>query len=165
MFRVAGELARLACDHSVKTSSNLAGYTRKDNLDRRNNRMSERRAFTFTGRLRSVRYAFRGVRLMLASQHNAWVHATATVVVIIVGIILHLTRDEWCWITAAVVGVWTAEGLNTAFEFLCDVASPEFHPLVERAKDVAAGAVLISAVGSAVIGLLVFGPHVRAFLR
>ena len=49
--------------------------------------------------------------------------------------------------------------MNTALELLADVASPEFHPLVEKAKDVAAGAVLLSAIGSVVIGLLVFGPH------
>jgi diacylglycerol kinase (ATP) len=56
------------------------------------------------------------------------------------------------------MAVWTAEALNTALELLADVASPEFHPLVEKAKDVAAGAVLISAIGSVIIGLLVFGP-------
>ena len=59
----------------------------------------------------------------------------------------------------AVMAVWTAEALNTAFEFLADVASPNYHPLVGKAKDVAAGAVLISAIGAVVIGLLVFGPH------
>jgi diacylglycerol kinase (ATP) len=58
------------------------------------------------------------------------------------------------------VSVWTAEALNTAFEFLCDVASPEFHPLVKQAKDVAAAAVLIAAMGATIIGLLVFVPHV-----
>ena len=56
--------------------------------------------------------------------------------------------------------VWTAEALNTAFEFLTDVASPQFHPLAGKAKDVAAGAVLIAALGSVVIGILVLGPHV-----
>jgi diacylglycerol kinase (ATP) len=55
--------------------------------------------------------------------------------------------------------VWTAEALNTAFEFLCDVASPEFHPLIQKAKDVAAAAVLLSAAGAVIIGLLVFVPH------
>jgi diacylglycerol kinase (ATP) len=95
---------------------------------------------------------------MLSSQHNAWVHAAATVMVVVVGFLLRLRAGEWCWITLAVVAVWTAEALNTAFEFLTDVASPEFHPLAGKAKDVAAGAVLISAVGAVVIGLLVFAP-------
>ena len=75
------------------------------------------------------------------------------------GIIFRLSRFEWCWIVLAMMAVWTAEALNTAFEFLADVASPEFHPLVKHSKDVAAGAVLISAVGAVVIALLIFGPH------
>jgi diacylglycerol kinase (ATP) len=120
------------------------------------------RPFTFTGRLRSFRYAFRGVRLMLASQHNAWVHAAATVLVVIAGFGLNVSRVDWCLLVAAIAGVWVAEGMNTAFEFLCDVASPEFHPIVEKAKDVAAGAVLVSAMGAVAIGALVFVPQVLA---
>lgn len=58
------------------------------------------------------------------------------------------------------VCVWAAEAINTAFELPCDVASPEFHPLVEAAKDIAAGAVLICAIGAAITGLLVLGPPV-----
>jgi diacylglycerol kinase (ATP) len=62
------------------------------------------------------------------------------------------------------MAVWTAEALNTAFEFLCDVASPDFHPLVAKSKDVAAAGVVMSAIGSAVIGLLIFGPHLLRYL-
>ena len=62
------------------------------------------------------------------------------------------------------MAVWTAEALNTAFEFLTYVASPSFHPLAGHAKDVAAGAVLIAAIGAVVIGLLVFGPHLESLL-
>jgi diacylglycerol kinase (ATP) len=122
--------------------------------------MTEQRALTFTGRLRSVRYALRGIRVMIASQQNAWIHAIATVVVAVLGVWLGLSTAEWSWIVLAVIAVWTAEALNTAFEFLTDVASPAFHPLAGKAKDVAAGAVLISAVGSILIGLLVLGPHI-----
>jgi diacylglycerol kinase (ATP) len=117
------------------------------------------RSFTFTGRLRSFRYAFHGIALMMRSQHNAWVHAFATIVVIVAGFVFHLSRTEWCWIVLAIAGVWVAEALNTAFEFLCDVASPEFHSVVKQAKDVAAGAVLISAIGAVVIGAIIFGPR------
>lgn len=101
------------------------------------------RAFSFTGRIRSFTHAFRGVGMMLRSQHNAWVHLAATIAVIVAGFVLGINRAEWCWIVLAIVGVWTAEALNTAFEFLCDVASPQFHPMVKQAKDVAAGAVHI----------------------
>lgn len=116
-------------------------------------------SLTFTGRIRSFKYAFRGLGVMIASQHNAWIHALATIVVVVVSLYFHLSRAEWCWIILAVISVWTAEAFNTAFEFLTDVASPEFHPLAEKAKDVAAGAVLIAAIGSVLIGIVVLGPH------
>jgi diacylglycerol kinase (ATP) len=119
---------------------------------------ADSRRFTFTGRVRSIRCAVRGIRLMLATQHNAWVHAAATVGAIAMGVALRVTPIEWCVLIIAMVAVWTAEALNTALELLCDVASPAFHPLVEKAKDVAAGAVLIAAAGSVIVGLFVFGP-------
>jgi diacylglycerol kinase (ATP) len=116
--------------------------------------------FNVGARAQSFRYAVRGIVALLRSQHNAWIHAGASVVVIALGIGLGLSRTEWCVIVLAIVLVWSAEAVNTAFEALCDVASPAHHPLVERAKDIAAGAVLIAAAGAALIGLLVFGPHV-----
>jgi diacylglycerol kinase (ATP) len=102
---------------------------------------------------------------MVQSQHNAWIHALATVVVCAGGVFFGLSRSEWCWIVLGIVVVWTAEALNTAFEFLADVASPTFHPIAGKAKDVAAGAVLIAALGSAVIGILIFGPYILALFR
>jgi diacylglycerol kinase (ATP) len=120
--------------------------------------MSEREAFSVAARIRSFRCALRGVRHTLLSQHNAWIHAVATVAACGLGLLLGLSKLEWCAIALAIAGVWTAEAFNTALESLCDLASPEFHPRVEKAKDTAAGAVLIAAVGAVVIGLLVFGP-------
>ncbi len=102
---------------------------------------------------------------MLLTQPNARIHAAATVGVVGAGLGFGIGRGEWLAVTLAIVTVWTAEALNTAFEALCDVASPEFHPLVERAKDTAAGGVLIAAAGSVVVGLIVFGPPLVALLR
>lgn len=118
--------------------------------------------FSIPARARSFFYAGRGVRTMLLSQHNAWIHAAATLIVVGAGIGLHVSRIEWLALVLAVVSVWMAESLNTAFELLCDVASPDFHPLVEKAKDVAAGAVLICAAGATVIAALVFAPYLMA---
>jgi len=115
--------------------------------------------FSLGARLKSFVYAGRGIRTMLVSQHNAWIHAAATGAAVVAGFALRLGRFECLALVLAIVSVWTAEALNTAFEFLCDVASPEFHPLVERAKDVAAGAVLICAVGAVVTAAFVFAPH------
>jgi diacylglycerol kinase (ATP) len=121
--------------------------------------------FQFTGRIRSFKFAFVGIWTMLKSQHNAWIHACATVTVVGAGLFFGVSPAEWCWLVLAVMAVWTAEALNTAFEFLADVASPEYHPLVKHAKDVAAGAVLLSAIGAGVIGLLVLGPHVMQLIK
>jgi diacylglycerol kinase (ATP) len=96
---------------------------------------------------------------MLASQHNSWIHAAATAVVILAGLLLGISSSGWCLLTLASLSVWVAEALNTAFELLCDVVSPEFHPLVKKSKDVAAGAVLLSAVGAAIVGAFVFEPY------
>jgi len=123
------------------------------------------RLFTFTGRIRSFRFAFIGIWTMLTSQHNAWVHACATGGVVAAGLFFGVSAAEWCWLVLAIMAVWTTEALNTALEFLADAASPEFHPLVKHSKDVAAGAVLISAIGAVVIGLLVLGPYVLAMLQ
>jgi diacylglycerol kinase (ATP) len=123
------------------------------------------RSFTISGRLQSFRYAWYGLALMLRSQHNAWLHAFASICIVGAGALFGLTDGEWCWIILAIMAVWTAEALNTALEFLADAATPEFHPLVKCAKDVAAGGVLISALGSVIIGLLVLGPHLLDFLR
>ena len=115
--------------------------------------------FSVASRLESFRCAFRGVGILLASQHNARIHLLATVCACGLGLLIGISRLEWAAVTVAIAMVWVAEALNTAFEFLCDVASPEFHPLVQKGKDVAAAAVLLSAAGAVVIGLLVFVPH------
>src|ERR1700741_108344 len=119
----------------------------------------EVKAFSPAARLRSFVFAGRGLRTMLRSQHNAWIHAAASLAAITAGAVVGLGRYEWIALVLAIVSVWTAEALNTAFEFLCDVASPDFHPLVAKAKDVAAGAVLICAIGALAIAAFVFAPH------
>ena len=119
------------------------------------------RPFRFTGRIRSFYHAIRGVVRMIRCQHNAWIHAAATLVVLGSGLLFRVSSADWCWIILAISIVWTAEALNTAFEFLADAASPEFHPLVRDAKDVAAGAVLLTAVAVVIIGAIIFWPYMQ----
>src|SRR6185295_1736759 len=97
-------------------------------------------------------------------QHNAWIHLGITVVVVGAGFLFTLSGSEWCWLILAIATVWTAEALNTAFKFLADAASPDFHPLVRDAKNVAAGAVLITAIAAAIIGVIIFWPNVHRLL-
>lgn len=119
--------------------------------------MSER--FSVSKRILSFKYAIRGIGLMLRTQHNARIHALASVGVSLAALLLGASASDWCWLVLAMVLVWTSEGMNTALERLADAALPEFHPLVQQAKDAAAGAVLVAAAGAVVIGLLVLGPH------
>lgn len=125
----------------------------------------EAKPFQFTGRIRSLRHALSGIWRMILCQHNAWIHAAVTLGVLTAGFLFHVSTADWCWIVLAISTVWTAEALNTAFEFLADAASPEFHPLVRDAKDVAAGAVLVTAIAAAVIGAIIFWPYLARLLN
>ena len=115
-------------------------------------------------RLRSFGHAFRGIGVLLSTQPNARIHAAATILVIVAGVLLGISRIEWALIALAIAIVWAAEALNTAIEFLVDLASPDLHPLAAKAKDAAAGAVLVAAIGAALVGGLVFGPYVLNLL-
>ena len=113
----------------------------------------------FITRLKSFDYAFQGIGHLVRTQRNAWIHALATVFAVGLSILLPLNRGEWGLIVMAIVLVWMAEAINTAIEALVDLASPEHHALAKIAKDCAAGGVLIAAIGSAVIGFIIFLPH------
>ena len=113
-----------------------------------------------TGWSGRVRCAFNGLGLVFRSQDSARIQLIAAFAVVVLGVLLRVSAPEWCALVLAMALVLTAEALNTSIELIVDLASPEFHVLAGRAKDVAAGAVLIAALGSVAIGLLVFVPHV-----
>jgi diacylglycerol kinase (ATP) len=127
--------------------------------------MSKNASLSLKSRVRSIALALRGIGAMLATQRNAWIHAVATVAVCAAGLYFGLTAAQWALIAMAMTLVWVAEAFNTALEFLADAVSPEFHPLIGKAKDIAAGAVLLAAAGSVAIGALVFVPHIRDALK
>ena len=115
--------------------------------------------FSVIARIRSFRHALAGLWLMLSTQHNAWVHLAATLLVCGAGLALKVSATDWRWLVVAIALVWTAEALNTAFEHLCDVVSPDFRHAVQKSKDIAAGAVLLSAIAAASIGALTLWPY------
>jgi len=116
-------------------------------------------------RVASFGYAFRGVAAALRSEIHLQFHALATVVVAGLGFYFQLNALEWALVALAVGLVWSLELANTAVEAVVNLVSPEYHPLAGRAKDVAAGAVLVGAVAALVVGVLVFWPHVWALVR
>jgi diacylglycerol kinase (ATP) len=123
------------------------------------------RTFSLGARIASFGHAFRGLARLLATQHNAWIHAAATLVVCALAALLRVSAGEWLAIVLAISAVWSAEAMNTAFEALCDLVSPERRLLVQTAKDLAAAAVLVSATGAAMVGVIVFGPRLVNLLR
>jgi diacylglycerol kinase (ATP) len=106
----------------------------------------------------ATRYALRGLRFLL-QERNARMMLAGTLVTIAAGTYFELEPLEWCAVILAVTTLWVAEGLNSALERLTDLVSPDFHPLAGRAKDIAAGAVLIALIGAVSIGIIIFGPR------
>ena len=116
-------------------------------------------------RWKSFACAGRGVVLLLRTQVNAHIHLFATLVVIAAGFAFRIARGEWVLLAIAIGIVWIAEAANTAIEFLADRITREHDEQIRRAKDIAAGGVLVAAITAAVIGILVIGPHAWAMLR
>ena len=120
--------------------------------------MGEGERFTLKKRAHSFRHAFSGIAHVLRTQHNAWIHAAITLAVIFLALWLKASLTEWAILILAMMVVWVAEFVNTAVETVVDLTGPEHRPLAGAAKDVAAGAVLLAAIGAAVVGILILGP-------
>ncbi len=113
---------------------------------------------SFTRLIKSFRYSFTGINELLRSEPNTRIHLLATVCALIAGILLRISKSEWCIILIVIALVWAAEAFNTAIEKLTDHLFPEYHETARFAKDVAAGAVLVCAIAALVCGLIIFLP-------
>lgn len=109
-------------------------------------------------RLTSFKNALIGWWHVIKTQQNAWIHALATVVVVLMAFWLELGLRDWAILIITIAMVWMAEFLNTALEIVVDLASPNLHPLARVGKDVGAASVLIAAMSAAIIGILILGP-------
>ncbi len=121
---------------------------------------SEKEAFNIVKRAKSFGHATRGIAVFIKTTHNAWIHLLIACATIILGILFDITTTEWLFLVFAIGFVMVAECFNTAFEFDIDLTSPEYHPYAKYTKDVAAGAVLISAITASAIGLIIFLPKI-----
>ena len=108
--------------------------------------------------LESFRFAFSGLWYALRTQRNTRVHLAIAAVVVVLGLCLNLSYVQWAVLTLTIGFVLVSEMLNTVAETLVDLISPGYHPLAKVIKDVTAGAVLLTAIVSVVVGLLVLGP-------
>ncbi|MCK9160498.1 MAG: diacylglycerol kinase family protein [Bacteroidaceae bacterium] len=120
--------------------------------------------FNIKKRIKSFGYAYKGIISYITNEHNAWIHLGISVFVILAGLFFHLTKAEWIIVIFCIGFVLTAEAFNTAIERLVNIVSPEHNPSAGNVKDIAAGAVLISAITAAIIGLIIFIPYlIRLF--
>ena len=112
--------------------------------------------------INSFKYALQGFASSFRTERNMKIHVVATILVIILGIYLKLNLIEWSIITIAIVIVISAELFNTAIETIVDMVSPQKNEKAKLAKDISAGAVLILAIGSAIVAFIIFLPKTIA---
>lgn len=121
--------------------------------------------FTLRKRLRSFKFAFNGIKLLITREHNAWIHCFAAVCVIIAGVAFGISTTEWIAVTFAIGTVLAAEAVNSSIEAIADFVSPGYNEAIKRTKDLAAGAVLILAISAAIVGLIIFVPKIMEIFR
>ena len=114
--------------------------------------------FTFRNRLKSFVYAFRGIRLLIGREPNARIHCFAAICALALGCALHISSTEWIAITIVIGLVFAFASITSSIEALADLVSPEYNEAIKHTKDLAAGAVLLSALSALVVGLLIFIP-------
>jgi diacylglycerol kinase len=120
----------------------------------------EQQPFSLRARARSFRYAWEGLKGLLATEHNSYIHLALTITVVLLGCVFRVSPLEAALIVFAIALVWMAELFNTAIEKTADLISKEKHPQIKLIKDVSAAAVLIAAIAAAVVGCIVFIPKI-----
>jgi diacylglycerol kinase (ATP) len=113
--------------------------------------------------INSFGYACTGIADLLCGQFHAKVHIAGAILAIAFGFFFQITRTEWCIVVLAIGLVLSSEAMNTAVEYVVDMVSPEYHELAGKAKDVAAGAVLLIAISAAVVAAIIFLPKMYVF--
>ncbi len=126
--------------------------------------VSSGKKFSLMARMKSFKFASRGIAIVLRSQHNLWIHLSALIIVIAAGFFFRITPAEWCIILLSSALVICMEIMNTALEFLVDFISPGYHEKAGEIKDLSAAAVLVSAIFALIIGVLIFGPYIMTLV-
>ncbi|MBI1837481.1 MAG: diacylglycerol kinase family protein [Flavobacteriia bacterium] len=122
--------------------------------------MKQNSDFSIWKRIKSFKYALKGIQTMFQTEHNSWIHLFTAILVSIAGIFFEINFSEWCFLILAIGFVFMTEIINTAIEKLTDLVSPNYHPLAQKVKDLAAGGVLIASFTALLIGVFIFGNKV-----
>lgn len=114
--------------------------------------------FSWKKRALSFKYAYCGICSLIKYEHNARIHLAATILVLLMGFVCHVNSSEWIALILCIGGVWALEAVNSAIEALADHISPQFAPLIKRAKDYSAAGVLLFVIAAVIVGCIVFIP-------
>lgn len=124
------------------------------------NTKMKKEKFSIQKRVKSVGYAIKGIVYVLKSEHNMWVHIMLFITSLFLGIILKIKSSEWVIIIIAYTMLFAAECINTAVEYTLDHLHPDTHINIGKAKDAAAGAVLIIGIGIFILSCIIFIPKI-----
>uniref|UniRef100_UPI003217988E diacylglycerol kinase family protein n=1 Tax=uncultured Draconibacterium sp. TaxID=1573823 RepID=UPI003217988E len=116
--------------------------------------------FSALKRLKSFKYAFNGLRILIKEEHNARIHLFASICVIIMGLLFKISRNEWIVIFFSIGLIISLEIINSSIENIADFISPEKHEKIKKIKDLSASGVLISAITALIIELIIFIPKI-----
>ncbi len=108
--------------------------------------------------MKRFKHALNGIAHVFKNEQNFKIHFLTAIFVIAAGIFFKIDQTEWLIIIIAITSVITLELLNSAIEYLCNFLSPDYSDKIKNIKDASAGAVLISAIGAFIIGLVIFLP-------
>lgn len=112
----------------------------------------------FTGRLKSVTYAFKGAVKLITTEHSIMVQFTIGLLMCVAGFYFGISKTEWLFQTFAIGLIMSIEGLNTAVEKIADFIHPNYHERIGFIKDIAAGAVFFAALTAIAIGMIIYLP-------
>lgn len=120
----------------------------------------QKKKFSWKERGNSFSYAFAGLRAVVKTEHNSWIHLGAALLVAVLGFYFQISRLEAIALVLSIALVWMAELLNTAIEKGMDLISTEIDPRIKLVKDLAAAAVLVCAIASLIVGAIIFIPKI-----
>ena len=112
--------------------------------------------------IQSLQFAISGIITFFRNERNGQIQLVAAIIVVTLGLVFQIGAMEWLVVVLCITVVLTLEMINTAIEKLCDVVQPDYHPQIKIIKDIAAGAVLIAALGSVIAGAIIFVPKIFA---
>ena len=116
--------------------------------------------FSLVNRFKSFTYAWSGIKELLRTEHNTWIHLFLTIIAVILALVFNIAIGEWTALIICMTMVWTAEIFNTCIEKLLDFISTDRHPQIKNIKDMAAAAVLIASWAAIIVGAIIFIPKI-----